>query len=64
MYNDVDTTKLKDKFNGIISNEDLLKEYQNDDEYELTEDLMESKANVESTNIGFKNNKNGSIYND
>jgi hypothetical protein len=38
-----------------MSNDDLLKEYRNDDDYELSEKMMESKANV---NPEFINNKN------
>jgi len=34
-----------------------MKEYLNDDEYELSEDLMESKANVESQEIKFNPNQ-------
>jgi glutamine synthetase len=41
MYDDVDTNKLRSEFNGILSNEELLEDYKNDDEvdddYELTE---------------------------
>jgi glutamine synthetase len=41
MYDEVDTNKLRSEFNGILSNEELLEDYKNDDEvdddYELTE---------------------------
>jgi hypothetical protein len=30
MYNDVDTSKLKEQFSGIISDEELLGEYRED----------------------------------
>jgi hypothetical protein len=59
MYEDIDTDKLSEKY-GTMSNDDLLKEYRNDDDYELSEELsekiMESKANVKKTE--FINNKN------
>jgi hypothetical protein len=58
MYEDIDTDKLSEKY-GTMSNDDLLKEYRNDDDYELSEELsekiMESKANVKPE---FINNKN------
>ena len=45
MYEDIDTNKLSEKY-GTMSNDDLLKEYKNDDDYELSEKIMESEANV------------------
>ena len=43
---DVDMDGLSEKY-GTMSNEELLKEYQNDDDYELADEIMESKANIE-----------------
>jgi len=40
------------KFGGVAS-EDLLQEYYNDEKYELTGELMESHANIESKEIKF-----------
>ena len=45
MYDNIDTTKLSEKF-GTLSTNDLLEEYTNDKDYELTEEIMESRANV------------------
>ena len=45
MYDNIDTTKLSEKF-GTLSTNDLLEEYTNDKNYELTEEIMESRANV------------------
>ena len=45
MYDNIDTTKLSEKF-GTLSTNDLLEEYTNDEDYELTEEMMESRANV------------------
>lgn len=55
MYDDVDTTKLTEKF-GTISNEDLLDQYRKDAENEFDNmvDLMESKGNVPTEEISFK----------
>ena len=50
----IDTNKLSEKY-GTMSNDDLLKEYKNDDDYELSEKIMESEANVKPE---FINNKN------
>jgi hypothetical protein len=43
---DVDMDGLSEKY-GTMSNEELLKEYQNDDDYEFADEIMESKANIE-----------------
>ena len=55
MFNDIDTTKLNEKFNGL-SNEELLDEYRKDAENEFDNmvDLMESKANIPTEEISFK----------
>ena len=45
MYDNIDTTKLSEKF-GTLSTNDLLEEYTNDKDYKLTEEIMESRANV------------------
>jgi hypothetical protein len=42
---DVDMNGLSEKY-GTISNDELLKEYQNDDDYELTNEMMGSKSNI------------------
>ena len=55
MYDDIDTTKLSEKF-GTLSTNDLLDEYTNDENYELTLDMMESKANVPSEELKFNLN--------
>jgi len=57
MFNDIDTSKLSEKY-GTITNNELLNEYQNDDEYELETELMVSKANTPSEEIKFNLNKN------
>jgi len=54
MYEDIDTDKLSEKY-GTMSNDDLLKEYRNDDDYELSEKIMHSEDNVKPE---FINNKN------
>ena len=43
---------LSEKF-GTLSNDELLNEYQNDEEYELTSEMMESKANTTPEEIKF-----------
>ena len=55
MYDDIDTSKLSEKFGGILSNEELLKEYNNDLEAEFDDmvALMDSKANVPTEEIKF-----------
>jgi hypothetical protein len=56
MYNDIDITKSSEKFNGILSNEDIIKDYLNDDDYQLTDEFMESKANIQTEVINFNIN--------
>ena len=59
MYSNVDMKNMDimiEKYK-TRSNEELMKEYLNDDDYELSEDLMESKANVESKEIKFNPNQ-------
>jgi hypothetical protein len=57
MYDDIDTSKLSEKF-GTLSNNELLDEYQKDDEYQLETEVMESRANVPSEELKFNlNNK-------
>jgi hypothetical protein len=56
MYNDIDITKSSEKFNGILSNEDIVKDYLNDDDYKLTDEFMESKANIKTEVINFNIN--------
>ena len=46
---------LSEKF-GTLSNDELLNEYQNDEEYELTSEMMESKANTTPEEIKFNLN--------
>ena len=58
MFSNVNTKNfddLKSKYNGIPTAEELLNEYKNDDDYELSEKMMESKVNVKPE---FINNKN------
>jgi hypothetical protein len=57
MYDDIDTSKLSEKY-GTLSNNELLNEYNNDEEYELAEDTMESRANISPEEIKFNLNKN------
>ena len=59
MYSNVDMKNIDSMIERYKtkSNEELMKEYINDDEYELSEDLMESKANVESQEIKFNPNQ-------
>jgi len=52
MYDDIDTSKLSEKF-GTLSSNDLLEEYKYDEQYELEEEMMESRANVPSEEIKF-----------
>jgi hypothetical protein len=52
---DVNTDNLSEKF-GTLSNDELLNEYQNDEEYELTSEMMESKANTRPEEIKFNLN--------
>jgi glutamine synthetase len=56
MYDDIDTSKLSKKF-GTLSNKELLNEYQNDEEFELESEMMESKANVPLEEIKFNLNE-------
>jgi hypothetical protein len=60
MYDNVDTTNLSEKFGGVLSNEELLKENNNDLESEFDDmvALMDSKANVPTEEIEFNLNKN------
>jgi glutamine synthetase len=55
MYDDIDTSKLSKKF-GTLSSNDLLEEYKYDEQYELEEEIMESRANVPSEEIKFNLN--------
>jgi glutamine synthetase len=58
MYSNVNfknTELLIEKYK-TLSNEELMKEYLNDDNYELTEEMMESKANVKTEEIKFNPN--------
>jgi glutamine synthetase len=57
MYDDIDTSKLSEKF-GTISAHELLNEYQNDIEAEFDDmvQLMESRANVPTEEIKFNLN--------
>jgi glutamine synthetase len=52
MYDDIDTSKLSEKF-GTLSSNDLLEEYKYDEQYELEEEMLESRANVPSEEIKF-----------
>ena len=52
---DVNTDNLSEKF-GTLSNKELLNEYQNDEEYELTSEIMESSANIPTKEIQFNLN--------
>ena len=45
-----------DKKYGTITNDELLKEYQNDEEYQLKKEFMDSKANVPTEEIKFNIN--------
>jgi hypothetical protein len=45
MKSTVNTKGLSEKYR-TISNEELLKEYRDDNNYELDNDIMESKANI------------------
>jgi glutamine synthetase len=56
MYNDIDITKSSKKFNGILSNEEIIKDYLNDNDYQLTDEFMESKANIKTEVITFNIN--------
>ena len=68
MFTDVNVNEIIEKY-STLSKEDLLGEYRKDDDlFEMETNLMESKANVEQTNIAFDINKTkrdtSSIYND
>jgi len=56
MFHNVDTSKTNEKFEGLLSNDDIVKEYLNDDDYKLPNDVMESKANVEIETLNFNIN--------
>jgi len=45
MNSNVNLSGLSEKYR-TLSNDELLKEYKNDDDYELTNEMMESKANI------------------
>ena len=71
MYSTVDMKNIEEiikKYNGTIKNDDLLDEYQNDEDYVVDMETMNSKANVSSKEIQFNFNNvqrtNGSIFND
>ena len=51
-----DVEELIKKFGGM-SSKDLLREYQDDENYQLSDELMESKANIESHDLEFELNK-------
>jgi glutamine synthetase len=57
MYDDIDTSKLSEKYN-TLSNKELLEDYRNDLETEFDDmvSLMESKANVSKKEIEFNVN--------
>lgn len=51
------TEEIAKKYNGVLSNEDLLKEYQNDDDYQLDSEVMiKNKNNISSKEINFNMN--------
>lgn len=56
MYDNINTDGVHEKYNGLLSNEEIVKEYTNDDDYELSSDFMESKANVQTELINFNIN--------
>jgi len=61
MYTNVSTKnfdEIASKYNGFLNPEELLKEYRDEDNYELTKEMMNSKSNIDSTEIKFENNKN------
>jgi glutamine synthetase len=45
MKSNINLSGLSEKYR-TFSNEELLKEYRNDDDYELTDEMMESKSNI------------------
>jgi len=45
------------KYNGILTSEELLREYQNDEQYELTSEMMESRANGKTEEVKFNINE-------
>ena len=54
MYSNVNTKNfddLKSKYNGIPTAKELLDEYKNDDDYELSEEMTESRANIKPESI-------------
>lgn len=56
MFSNVNTKNfdiIREKYNGIPSSKDLLDEYRNDENYTLTDEMMESKANIPSEEIKF-----------
>jgi len=57
----LDVNNLKGKYNGILSNDELLSEYQNDDEYEIGEVMQGSRANSPTSEIEFNPNKKYNI---
>ena len=45
------------KYNGILTSDELLREYQNDEQYELTSEMMESRANGKTEEVKFNINE-------
>ena len=45
------------KYNGILTSDELLREYQNDEQYELTSEMMESRANSKTEEVKFNINE-------
>ena len=57
----IDVKNLKGNYNGVLSNDELLSEYQNDDEYEIGEVMQGSNANSQTSEIKFNPNKKYNI---
>jgi glutamine synthetase len=56
MFSNVNTKNfdiIREKYNGIPSSKDLLDEYRNDENYILTDEMMESNANIPSEELKF-----------
>lgn len=65
MYSNVDLKNFDEiakKYNGILPMDDLLKDYQNDDEYDVSETMSGSQANSKISEIEFDINSDEIKY--
>jgi glutamine synthetase len=55
---------IREKYNGIPTSQELLDEYRNDGDYELSNDMMESKANVKPEELNLIENYLNNVKNE